>query len=249
MTASKSPVENGTFSTGKNRKTESEPSPLCSYISRESLSAFADGEYILTAEEKSHLENCVCCQKELDQIRKLSCILHKSLQKECPAELVDIMAEKVRERIKREKKSARKRSLHFSFRHFLLHAGFLVLLFILAAYLLVDNPNEEVFLPQENTDTRHEEKITFPYSISLHCTEKELPEIEKILAETAGTPALLRESPLPTVVLTLTEKQLTLLISRLAEKGINTDQLELFRQNNRIKDQKTPLKISFNTTK
>ena len=72
-----------------------EPDPytkeMC--ISSANLSSFADGEYLPDEEEKRHLQNCTCCQKTLEDFKKLSNVLHDTLQEECPPEFINIMSE------------------------------------------------------------------------------------------------------------------------------------------------------------
>ena len=139
------PIEGVKASSGEEACRTGEAKKSASCIAAESLSAYADGEYVLSPEEEAHLEKCAFCRKELEFLRKLNEALGKALHEECPPALIDLMSEKVRERIRNEKKFQRKKKLFFSPARILLRAAAAVAVFFFAVYFLVDNPNEGGF--------------------------------------------------------------------------------------------------------
>lgn len=145
------PEKNDIKSSGNGDFHEEKTSSFSSCISPESLSAYADKEYILTSEEKEHLAHCIHCREKLIFLQKLNHTLHTLLQQQCPEKFVDLMSEKVRYRIKKEEKFSRKQKLRFSPRKMFFHAAAALVLFSLIAYLVMDNPDEAVIpiLPQQ----------------------------------------------------------------------------------------------------
>ena len=119
-----------------------EPAPgtgeMC--ISSANLSSFADGEYLLNEQEARHLQNCSFCQKTLEDFKKLSNALHSALQEECPPEFVNIMSERIQQRILlEEKNNKKKKKLFFSSKRTFIHAAAAVMLFSFVIYLLTSN--------------------------------------------------------------------------------------------------------------
>lgn len=163
-----------------------------SCIDTESLSAFLDGEYTFTAEEKAHLEKCPFCQKELALFKKFDDSLQKALRVDCPDELVGLMVEKVRIKTKEESRKEGKKFLRFSPGRTILHAAASLLLFSLIAYLLMDNPNLAY-------DTFREETISEKDALYTNSSPEEksmvssLPaaniDIRNLVAVSSGNPS------------------------------------------------------------
>ena len=144
-----------------------EPDPytkeMC--ISSANLSSFADGEYLPDEEEKRHLQNCTCCQKTLEDFKKLSNVLHDTLQEECPPEFINIMSERIQQRIRHEEKyNKKKKKLFFSSKRTFIHAAAAIMLFSFVLYLLTDNggegfPENPEEIQRESTEIPAKENI------------------------------------------------------------------------------------------